>query len=173
MESDPFEIISLEQEHSISVPVIADAHTFDIRVGGVIDRIDDRQGNIVILDYKTGTVRNSFATLESLFRSGDGQRNDAVFQVLLYAYVYDRLHQGNIIVPGLYFIRASHTGDFTYFIKQGPKKEAIRSFASVREEFETLLSGCLTQMFSVSEPFMQTQNHRICAYCSYAAICRR
>lgn len=173
IETDPFEIISLEEEYKVPVHLTVDGNPVELQVGGVIDRIDRRQDSVVILDYKTGSVKNTFSSLESLFITGEKLRNDAVFQVLLYAYVYDRLHPGRVIVPGLYFIRGSHSGDFSYFIKQGTKKETVTDFASVKQEFEILLQQCLARMFNIHEPFTQTQNHKVCTYCTYAAICRR
>jgi hypothetical protein len=173
LESDPFSIISLEKSYRASIPLLVDGNKTELQVGGIIDRIDLRQECVVIIDYKTGSVKNAFTTMESLFDAGEQLRNDAVFQVLLYAHVYDSLHPGNKVVPGLYFIRGSHAGDFSYAIRYGARKETIDHYASVKQEFEILLQHHLFRMFSVHEPFTQTSNLKVCAYCTYAAICRR
>ncbi|MBN1791242.1 MAG: PD-(D/E)XK nuclease family protein [Bacteroidales bacterium] len=173
MESEPFSIIGLEERYKTAFHLSVDGSPVELQIGGIIDRIDLRQGSTFIIDYKTGTVKNSFTTIESLFNSEDRLRNDAVFQVLLYAHMYDELYPGNNIVPGLYFIRASHSGDFSCLIKHTARKETLNSYASVKQEFEPLLRQNLIRMFSSGEPFTQTQNLKVCGYCAYAAICRR
>ena len=173
LESVPFSIESLEEKYSTSISLNIRGKDIQVQVGGIIDRIDLRQGNIVIIDYKTGTVKNTFSTVESLFNAGERLRNEAVFQVLLYAHIYDALHPGNMIIPGLYFIRDSHSGDFSFGIKQGSVKQILNSYASVKQEFESLLQFHLSRLFDIREPFTQTDNLKVCGYCPYAGICRR
>lgn len=173
MKAVPFYIKSLEEKYVAPVPLTIDGNKVELHVGGIIDRIDIRQGNILIIDYKTGSVRDSFASVETLFDAGERQRNDAVFQVLLYAHVYDLANPGNLIVPGLYFIRDSYSGDFSYFIYQGSRTNAITNYETVKQEFGNLLRHHLARMFSVREPFTQTGDPGICANCAYAGICRK
>jgi hypothetical protein len=173
LESCPFTIISLEERYWMAIPVTVNGNSLEVRVGGIIDRIDSQGGKIRILDYKTGTVKDSFTTVESLFNAGEKLRNDAAFQVLLYACVYEKCNPGNDLVPGLYFLRNSSAVDFSYSIRYGPKKEVLSSFTTVNREFETLLTTSLTRLFDSREPFTQTDNLQVCRYCAYAMICRR
>jgi ATP-dependent exoDNAse (exonuclease V) beta subunit len=173
LKSIPFTIESLEEKYVASISVTVEGIPTELQVGGIIDRIDVREGHIVILDYKTGSVKNTFASIDALFDAGGKLRNDAVFQVLLYAHVYDNIHPGGVIVPGLYFIRDSHSGDFTYSILQGPKKEPVTDYNSVKEEFGGYLQQHLARMFNGEEPFTQTDNLRLCANCAYNGICRK
>lgn len=173
LKSIPFTIESLEEKYVASISVTVEGIPTELQVGGIIDRIDVREGHIVILDYKTGSVKNTFASIDALFDAGGKLRNDAVFQVLLYAHVYDNIHPGGVIVPGLYFIRDSHSGDFTYSILQGPKKEPVTDYNSVKEEFGGYLQQHLARMFNGEEPFTQTDNLRLCTNCAYNGICRK
>jgi CRISPR/Cas system-associated exonuclease Cas4 (RecB family) len=168
----PFTIEDLENTYETLIPISVNGFGLKIKVGGIIDRIDKYEGKIRILDYKTGAIKNRFDNVESLFDAGDKLRNDAVFQVLLYAYVYNIHHPGETIVPGLYFLRQSYQPEFSHFILMGSKKEGLINFELVKEEFTGLLRESLERLFG-EEPFLQTTNLRVCRYCPYALICRR
>lgn len=169
----PFTLISLEQKYYAEIPVTVNGTSHSLRIGGIIDRIDQCNGKIRILDYKTGKVMNSFKSVESLFDSGEKTRNDAAFQVLLYACVYGKLNPGTDIEPGLFFIRQAHSHDFSHAISLGSKKEKLTSYSTVGTEFEDLLQKSLSGLFDFSEPFKQTENLKNCTYCPYASVCRR
>jgi hypothetical protein len=174
LEAGPFSIVSLEEKYQVPVGIEIDGRPVELQIGGIIDRIDRRQGKFLILDYKTGAVRNTFSSVSSLFQSGEGSsRNDAVSQVLLYAFVFQRLNPESTVVPGLYFVRGSYSGAFSYFIRQGNRKELVERYDQVGPEFEGLLHHHLSCMFSSGEPFVQTTHLKTCAFCSYAEICRR
>jgi CRISPR/Cas system-associated exonuclease Cas4 (RecB family) len=171
--SCPFTLISLEQKYYAEFPVHVNGTNHALRIGGIIDRIDHCLGKTRILDYKTGKVMNSIKSVESLFDSGDKIRNDAAFQVLLYACVYTKLNPETDIEPGLFFIRAAHSNDFSHTIFFGMKKEKLTSYSRVGPEFEDLLLTHLSGLFDFSIPFKQTENLRICRSCPYAPVCRR
>jgi len=170
---EPFRILNLEQRFAISLPIAGEGHILDLQVGGTIDRVDLLQGRIRIMDYKTGTVKKTFSSVPSLFESRDRVRNDAVFQVLVYAMVYSRLNPGNTVVPSLCFVRGSHADNFTYSIQQGDKRKSLESYDEVRDEFEKLIFLHLSRLFNTNDPFIQTTNLKICRNCPYAVICQR
>jgi hypothetical protein len=169
----PFSIVSLEKQYHINFPLIIAGKQVDLKIGGVIDRIDKREGKIHIIDYKTGTVKNAFSTADSLFDAGEKLRNDAVFQVLMYAYVYSKLFPGDAIVPGIYAIRNIHQDNFSSLINFGSQHVILDNIALVSKEFEELLHLHLARLFNPGECFTQTANLQICRYCAYAGICRR
>jgi hypothetical protein len=172
-ESCPFTIVSLEEKFATTIPIIIHGTRFNVKVGGVIDRIDRNKDKIRILDYKTGSVKDVFTTVESLFDSSTKLRNDAAFQVLLYAFVYDRLHQGETIVPGLFFIRESHSEGFSGSLRFGPKREILSDFGTIRHEFGMYLEAGLKRLLDTAEPYSQAINLQVCRFCPYAMICRR
>jgi len=170
--SAPFIVRSLEERHYVSIPIVAIGRESKVTVGGVIDRIDQKDNSLRILDYKTGGVKDRFNSVESLFSGGEKERNDAVFQVLLYSYVYDKLHPGENIVPGLFFLRQCHQDNFSASIEMGNRKK-LEDYSMVGNEFEIRLKVALEELFNLEVPFVQTSNLKTCRYCPYAGICRR
>ena len=100
-------------------------------------------------------------------------RNDAVFQVLLYAMIYQKLNPDGIIVPALCFVRGSHAENFSYSIQYGEKKKKLEDYREVKTEFEELIHFHLARLFNLDEPFTHTENTKICQNCPYAVICRK
>lgn len=166
----PFTIRHLEEKHYVAFPLNVNATEQKVRIGGVIDRVDMKNGAIRILDYKTGDPKSKFRSVEALFQN-EKERNDAVFQVLMYSLVYDQMYPGLKIVPGLYFLRQCHLDSFSDSIYMDSTR--LESFDRVEEEFRMHLKDALEELFNSDVPFTQTNNHKICGYCAYAGICRR
>jgi hypothetical protein len=171
--SVPFSVFDLEGRYVVPISIPQTTANLVVKLGGIIDRIDQRNGQMVILDYKAGAVKNKFDSVASLFRSEKQPRNEAVFQVFLYSYVFSRLFPEHDVVPGLLFLRGSYAEEFSYEIRQTGRKEFISRFADVHEEFEMLLRACLEELFNQEQPYTQTSDHRVCEHCNYAAICGR
>jgi hypothetical protein len=173
IELGPFRLMGVEKICAAKMPMQIGGHHTELLVGGVVDRIDLYAGHIRIVDYKTGFIRSSFTTVESLFDARERLRNNAVFQVLLYAMVYEKLNPGSNPVPTLYFIRSSHDPDFSGHITYGTSRDILRSYADVKKDFEENLGLHLTRLFDGRDNFVQTENLEVCMNCPYAGICHR
>jgi CRISPR/Cas system-associated exonuclease Cas4 (RecB family) len=168
-----FSIADLEKHVETVMSVETHDRVLSVRIGGTIDRIDLFEGHFRIIDYKTGMVKNTFNTVSSLFDSTEKLRNDAVFQVLLYAMIYQKLVPESNIVPALCFVRSSHADTFSYSIQYGEKKKKLEDYGEVKIEFEELIRFHLARLFNLDEPFTHTENDKICQNCPYAVICRK
>lgn len=171
LRSAPFSIIALENRFQTVIPLTVNGTDLNLNIGGIIDRVDLKDGMVRILDYKTGKVKNRFGLMESLFDGNKYDRNDAAFQVLLYCLIYDQSHPGARLTPGLIFFRQSHEETFSTSIKYG--KEPLQDFNTVKNDFELLLKSGLEELFDITVPFIQTENLKTCTYCAYNKICRR
>jgi ATP-dependent exoDNAse (exonuclease V) beta subunit len=167
----PFRILNMEERFMIhkefhDPPV-------GVNLGGIIDRIDMFEGAIRIIDYKTGTVRDTCNSIASLFDPGERSRNEAAFQLFLYAHIYTHLYPEARVMPALFSTRRSHADDFSFLIKCGNSKSPVNDYSVVKEEFDFHLQHLIKRLFDLNEPFSQTDNLSHCEYCPYAAICRR
>ena len=81
-----FRLIATEKELSTTVKV----GTNDIHLKGFADRIDERNGLITLLDYKTGHVDDKGLKYEQFDDIFTGTEHKQLLQLLMYAYLYNR-----------------------------------------------------------------------------------
>ena len=148
-----------------------------INIKGFIDRIDNIDNTIRIIDYKSGKPASLiFDTMESLFDIKEKERKKAIMQVFLYAWVYMKETGNTQVQPAVYYIRdLFKQGNFDPYIRCTIEKEKvlINNFANYSSEFEDNLRSCIKEMFDVSKPFTQTPNIKHCEYCPFTKICGR
>jgi CRISPR/Cas system-associated exonuclease Cas4 (RecB family) len=146
-----------------------------INIGGIIDRIDSVNNTTRIIDYKTGSQKDSFSDLEQLFHGKATNRNSAAFQTLLYSMVLSHSIKNEDIQPGLYFVRAMRKENYSSVIKWIPSKGKVplNKLSDVSSEFTKMLAETLNEIFSENGNFIQTEDESYCSYCPYKAICSR
>ncbi len=141
-------------------------------LGGTIDRLD-KKGNVLrVIDYKTGGDKLDFEDIESLF-NGEGKRNKAAFQTMLYALLYMANYKSSDleIIPGL--LTRTNLFDETLQFGFNMKRNPFGDMRPHLEKFEGLLRNLLEELFNPEVPFRQTKNSDNCVYCSYKQICYR
>ncbi len=172
----PFEIRSLENDkdgnYDRLVTVNPDDQTFNIHLKGIIDRVDQKDGMVRVLDYKSGKDKTEIRNIETVFDRQYKQRNKAGFQTMYYAWLYAGKHGDNeAIVPGILNIQELFTSDFDEHLKINgiPVTDARPYLPEFEERFITLLS----EIYGRSQPFDQTNNHDKCTFCDFKGICGR
>jgi CRISPR/Cas system-associated exonuclease Cas4 (RecB family) len=172
----PFRIIDLEKHYKAYIRVVIGNKDVSLRIGGTIDRIDEKEGKIRIVDYKTGKAESSFNSIDSLFDHTDPARNSAAFQALMYSMIY-MLNEGDVtIVPSLYRMRETFDKDFDYrlILKKGSKDvNPVNDFRLLSEEFGQRLKQTISDIYSDKNEFIQTEDLKVCTFCPYAGICHR
>lgn len=164
----PLNITGLEQKHQHSFNL---SDGFEIVTGGIIDRIDQSNGLLRIIDYKTGKVKDSFASVVDLFVADPEKRNEAAFQTLFYSLIVSKNTGKRNIQPRLYFVREMNNTNFTGELYFGEKKDKLENTEPLLAEFEDLLLKTLESIFSTTGEFNQTENENICKNCPYKDIC--
>ena len=155
--------------------------------------MDEKDGIVRIVDYKSGLGTNLFSSIEDLFDSSLKDRPKAVMQVFLYAWMYSHLagKKPDGIQPSIYFVRSLFQEPIQpsiYFVRslfQEPfdpavyhsfgrgQKEKVIDVTSELEAFEEALRACLDRIFDPEEPFRQADDTRGCDYCDFRSICGR
>ena len=180
MKRAPFEILGLElggkQEHYCYDIKGADGKELSVRLGGVIDRVDNKDGIVRIADYKTGKDERDFRDVASLFDRELPRRNKAAFQVMYYCWLYKKKYDPNAnrLQPGIYNARGLYSEGFSTKLSMlnGPsgKKEALEDVGPLLGEFEEKLKELLEDIF-FTEKYDQTSLGDACKYCAYRKIC--
>ncbi|MFY0606040.1 MAG: PD-(D/E)XK nuclease family protein [Cyclobacteriaceae bacterium] len=173
----PFEILGLEADSKsgfeLGFPIQIGGQTEQVKVKGIIDRIDIKEGKVRVIDYKTGRDERSFKNIDSLIDREDSKRNKAVFQVLFYSYLFKQKYHGTYeqIEPGLFNSRDLFKKDFKWQIELA--KAPVHNFDLHEEDFEEALTELLTEMYHPQTVFDQTEDEKKCNYCPYNNICSR
>ena len=187
----PFTVLETEKSFQTLVDVVYSTENKQIKIGGNIDRIDQIENSIHLIDYKTGKAKLDFKQIEDLFSDNEKLRNNAVFQLIIYSYLYeknrkttasvgvitnrqnelvgDNTNKGNII-PNVYAIKELYNTNCETNLKIG--KDAF-SYLAIENEFEQRLKNLLNEIFNLSINFTQTEDKENCKNCLYISICNR
>lgn len=155
---DSIKIIALEAE--LSTEIIIEELSFPVVLRGVVDRIEECNGTLRIIDYKTGRVDQNQVEIvhwENLIT--DYKAYSKSFQLLAYAYM---LHQQEAITSGL------EAGIISFKnLKQGllrfAKKDRLGAHASKTYQidsltmihFEKTLKQLILELFDPSVDFIE------------------
>lgn len=147
-----------------------------VQLKGFIDRVDSLDRVLRIVDYKTGSGKLDFESVEGLFDKEAKDRPKAVMQVFLYAWMYQQLpeYTGMPIQPAIYYLRTLFQRSFNPVVEQKKgrgKADKVNSFQDFASDFEDKLRQCLDEIFNLDIPFTQTETGKACAYCSFRGLC--
>ncbi|MBO7589448.1 MAG: PD-(D/E)XK nuclease family protein [Bacteroidaceae bacterium] len=176
----PFRYIageSDEYKHYVPVPDPLEAgSSIQVRIKGIIDRMDCKDGILRIVDYKTGKDKGTPATIENLFPPTNYRnRKSQAFQIFYYAYIIS--HQPEFskyrLAPTLIYTRSSSkpTADDIYY-RIG--NDVLTDFiGQCGQEFEEKLIGLISGIFNPDIPFEPTENKETCRNCDFSQLCGR
>lgn len=171
----PFTFIASEMEVDEPIDIQTPKGVIKSRIGGIIDRMDSKDGTLRIVDYKTGGNADTPPHVESLFIP-DKKRSNYVFQTFLYAAIMCRKQPTMKIAPALLYIHRAATETYSPVIQMGePRKpkEAVEDFSKYEKEYRERLQGLLEEIFNPEKSFTQTEIIEKCTYCDFKALCKR
>ncbi|KAF2514648.1 PD-(D/E)XK nuclease family protein [Flavobacterium foetidum] len=147
---DAIKIIALEQtfERWFSHPKLP----FPVLIKGNVDRIEERNGKIRIIDYKTGKVEKTNVVLKSWNGLTQELKNDKIIQVLAYAFMYEK-HAGNLpIEVGIVSFKNLKSGFLPFGFK--PEKELNMVVTSeMLDYYLDEIASLLSEIFDIDIPF--------------------
>ncbi|MBO7437996.1 MAG: PD-(D/E)XK nuclease family protein [Bacteroidaceae bacterium] len=176
----PFNYVGSEDkgyQHVIEVPDPLNAGAMkQIRIKGIIDRLDSKDGILRIVDYKTGSDKGAPDTIYQLFPPTDSKkRKSQAFQIFYYAYIMGMQPQFSKyrLAPTLLYTRSSSkpTADDIYY---HIGKDVLTDFnAQCGQEFGEKLIGLISDIFNPDIPFSSTDDKEACSKCDFGHLCGR
>jgi hypothetical protein len=142
-----------------------------LKIGGIIDRLEEKEERITIFDYKTGGTIKPYKTLEELVMEKD-KRASHIFQTFVYASILIRQNVfDGPIVPALLYLQDAGKENYSPVIEY--EKSPIADFRDLSTEFEELFIKKISDLFNPDIPFQQTTYVSNCTYCEFKGLCNR
>ena len=153
---------------------------------GRTDRIDQFDGLIRVIDYKTGHVEGADLKIPVRHHHESDleylrQIPDKALQLLLYKYLYlkgnPKLSPDHVI-GAIHGLKYAHDIEFE-LSKTAPKKvDADADTAFLEDDnfisdMEAMLEAVVNEMLDTEIPFVQAEDDKKCRYCEFKLICKR
>ncbi len=153
-------------EWEITLPVAAGGKMVNVRISGKVDRVDRINGQVRILDYKTGSkVELKKAALEDPDLALERPENKASLQGIIYAMLYLEKHPGEKAKVAFYHLKKLSEGPRYLF----SDPVSMHDLTGFKEALSARLSG----LFDENQPFVLTDKLNECSYCPFSEFCDR
>jgi hypothetical protein len=178
--SAPFKLISLEKEKrytaGLAINTVSGIQTVSLK--GIIDRVDEHNGSVRLIDYKSGQDNKNFPDVASLFDREHKSRNKAAMQTMFYGLIYRATNPENTLPlkPAIFNLREMFGDDFNPYLQQKqPYKTGVEvnDYREFEAEYKEALTTLLEDIYNPEIPFDQTDDLKKCEYCPYKEICGR
>ena len=156
-------------------------HLNNVELHGFADRIDLLNDKLRVIDYKTGSV-NPYDVSISANAKQLQDMHDKSIQLIMYKYLFIKMLNSNAlgldealiahieeenIVPGIIALQKMSNGVFELKVNNADLANDFEAQCDIM--FEQLISD----IFDKNNPFTQTDNIKVCGYCSFRNICKR
>lgn len=138
-------ILALEKNLSVELEIPGIIKT--VKLKGILDRIDEKDGILRILDYKTGTVIKSNVEVvlwEEIIENFDRSK---AFQLLCYAFMYQRVHQVEDLKAGIISFKNLNSGPFYFATKSS--RNSLKKNVFITKDIMALFQEQLFKLIQV------------------------
>lgn len=163
-----FRIIGLEQE----LRTIFEVPEYNLKINllGHADRIDQVGNKVRIIDYKTGSIKESDVIVKkNTARLND--LSDKSLQLLIYKYLYKKNNEyitSENIEPGIFGLRKMSKGLFRL-----SNKSEYFSDKNLLTDCESMFIDLFKEILNRDIPFKQTDDEKHCLNCDFVEICKK
>lgn len=149
-QGDSLEIIALEQTftRTFTHPDLSKPITFS----GNIDRVEKRNGQLRIIDYKTGKVMQNQLMITDWLGLTSDIKSDKIIQILLYAYVFLSEAQQSSLEAGIISFKNLKAGFMPFTFKHDKEASTIIN-DEILTDFMQQIVGLLQEIFNPEIPF--------------------
>lgn len=125
---------------------------YPVKIKGNVDRIENRNGKIRIIDYKTGNVTKPHVTLKQWSGLTQEIKNDKIIQVLAYAFMYEPLAMGREMEAGIISFKNLKSGFLPFSFKED--KQSVQAITpEIMQHYQDELALLLSEILDNGKPF--------------------
>ncbi|NAS31159.1 PD-(D/E)XK nuclease family protein [Flavobacteriaceae bacterium R38] len=150
----------LQIESDLRVEIKIPELEIPIYLRGKVDRVDQKDGMLRIIDYKTGKVnQNDVEIIDWEVLTADYKYSKA-FQVLAYAHMLKDLTKGGMVEAGIISFKNTQNGFLKFAEKDKPgyyAKKQTQITEEVHEKFLKELKVLIIEIFNPDTPFIEKE----------------
>ena len=149
-------------EENLSAEITIEGIDFPVKLHGQVDRVDELNGVLRIIDYKTGMVSSTNLRVPEFENLRDEKHLKAI-QVLLYAYLFTKSKNYNFNQPleaGIYSFKNLNSGFLPIDFALPRKKPETNITAEKLEEFITELKIYIQEIYNPEIDFIEPADLR-------------
>ena len=144
-------------EENLATEIEIEGIDFPIKIHGQVDRVDELNGVLRIIDYKTGMVSSSNLKVTDFDNLRDEKHLKAI-QVLLYAYVYTKTKNYDFTKPleaGIYSFKNLKSGFLSINFSSNYRKPDVEITQEKLDEFIEEIKIYIKEIYSLEVDFIE------------------
>ena len=144
-------------EENLATEIEIDGIDFPIKIHGQVDRVDELNGVLRIIDYKTGMVGTSDLKVPDLAKLREKEQHKAM-QVLLYGYCYTKSKKYKFNQPleaGIYSFKNLNSGFLPVNFSSNYRKPDVAITEEKLEEFMSEIKIYIKEMYALDVDFIE------------------
>ena len=145
----------LATEETLATELHIEGIDYPVKIHGQVDRVDELNGVLRIIDYKTGMVSSSDLRVAAFERLREKEQYKAI-QVLLYAYLYTKSKKYHFKQPlqaGIYSFKNLQSGFLPVDFSSNYRNPAMEITSEKLEEFIFEIKKYLKEIYTLQEDF--------------------
>ena len=154
-EKNQLKIIATEE--NLSAEIVIEGFEFPIKIHGNVDRVDELNGEIRIIDYKSGMVQAAELKVLDFEKLREKEQYKAI-QVLMYAYCYAQEKKFDFsknLKAGIYSFKNLNSGFLAINFSSNYRKPETTITEEKLEEFIEELKEYIKEIYNPETPFIE------------------
>lgn len=155
LDGDAIKILKLEQHFERTIE--DEKLPFPVKIAGYIDRIEERNGIIRIVDYKTGQVRKENLLLSDWKDFLSEPKKNKIIQLLSYVYMYEPYVKDQEIETGIISFKNLSSGFMKFGFKYDKSDIQDTITSEIMEQFKKQMVELLAEILNQNIAFSDAE----------------